>query len=44
MVVRPHNIESHAAVGAYDRSGEQKISRRLWAHKHELFIEGRGYN
>jgi hypothetical protein len=44
MVVRPHNIESHAAVGAYERSREQKISRRLWAHKHELFIEGRGYN
>jgi hypothetical protein len=44
MVDSPHSIVSHVAVGAYDRSREQKISTRLWAHKHELFIEGRGYN
>lgn len=44
MAVRPHNVESHVAVGAYDRSSEQKISRKLWAHKHELFIEGGGYS
>ena len=44
MAVRPHNVELHVAVGAYDRSREQKISRRLWAHKHELFIEGGGYS
>jgi len=44
MAVRSHNVESHVAVGAYDRSREQKISRKLWAHKHELFIEGGGYS
>jgi hypothetical protein len=44
MAVRPHNVESHIAVGAYDRTREQKMSKRLWAHKHELFIADGGYS
>jgi hypothetical protein len=44
MAVRPQNVMSHAVVGACDRSREAKTSRRLWAHKYELFIEGGGYS